>query len=433
MPSSNSVRASQHRTVLDNGLVLIVVENPVADIVSARILVKAGSGNESPKQSGLFALLASLLTKGTDQLTSLDIAEQVESIGASLGSDTAADYSLMSLKTVSADFEEMLALTAQMLRRPSFSEAELSLERRLTLQSIRSMQEQPFTVAYNALRKAMYGEHPYGLPGIGTEESVAVLTRADIQAAHATYFRPDNCVIAIAGNITFAQATALVKQNFGDWAAPSTPIPPRIYPAVPATATQQTIVQATHQAVVIVGYRAPSVKEPDYAALKLLNTYLGNGLSSRLFVELREKRGLAYDVSAFYPTRLGLSQFVTYMGTAPENIHIALEGLRDETERLCQEPLTPEELEATQNKLLGQYALGKQTNAQIAQLLGWYEALGLGIEFDDAFQSAVSAVTTEAAQAAAQAYLSDPFTMQLGSTADTAMNPAGGHSDGPAS
>lgn len=414
---TSSLSAAQpliHRIVLKNGLAVIVVENPVADIVSARILVKAGSGYESRSQAGLFGMLASLLTKGTARLSSMEIAEQVESIGASLGSDTSADYSLLSLKTVSADFKKMLALSAEILRHPSFPDEELDLEKRLALQSIRSMQEQPFTVAYNALRAAMYGKHPYGLPGIGTEESVAGLTRHDLKTTHAACFRPDNCVMVVAGRITHEQAFALAEENFGDWVAPAKPIPPLIYPALPEERTHQSITQATNQAIVIVGYQAPSVKEPVYAALKLISTYLGSGLSSRLFVELREKRGLAYDVSAFYPTRLGASQFVTYMGTAPDNTSVALDGLRYETERLCQEVLTAEELNAAKNKMLGQYALGKQTNAQIGQLLGWYEALGLGTGFDEAFQDDIRAVTADTVQKIAQTCLTDPFTVLLG-------------------
>ena len=109
------------------------------------------------------------------------------------------------------------------------------------------------------------------------------------------------------------------------------------------------------------------------------------GLSSRLFVELREKQGLAYDVSAFYPTRLGRSQFVAYIGTAPQNIPIALAGLQKELLRMTTTPLSEQELQVCKNKILGQYALGKQTNGQIAQAYGWYEVLGLGVAFDGGF------------------------------------------------
>ncbi len=403
-----------HRTVLPNGLVVLVFENPVADIVAARLFIRAGSSYEQRQQAGLFALMSALLTKGSDRLTSMEIAEQVESVGASLNSDTSSDYSLVSIKTVSENFQEILALAAHLVRSPAFPVDQLELERSLALQSIRSMQEQPFTVAYNALREALYGEHPYALPGIGTPESLATLTQADLHAAHQRYFRPDGMVMAIAGRITVETAVTLVDAYFGDWANPPALYPPLIYPPIPTERQAIAIPQDTQQAIVMVGYPAPAVRQPHYAALKLLSTYLGSGLSSRLFVELREKQGLAYDVSAFFPTRLSLSQFVVYMGTAPQNTAAALAGLRGETEQLAGDALTSEALEGAKNKLLGQYALGKQTNAQLAQLYGWYEVLGLGVDFDQIFPEAVAAVTLEAAIAAAQATYQDPVVVLLG-------------------
>jgi zinc protease len=168
---------------------------------------------------------------------------------------------------------------------------------------------------------------------------------------------------------------------------------------------------------VMLGYLVSPVQNPDYAILKLINTYLGNGLSSRLFVELREKRGLAYEVSAFYPTRLDTSQFVVYMGTAPENTAIAMSGLRTEVERLCTTQLTPDELQASQNKLLGQYALGKQTNGQLSQVFGWYETIQLGIEFDTRFQEEVKAVTPEMIQQVASKYFLEPYISLVGPAA----------------
>ncbi|MGB3200217.1 MAG: pitrilysin family protein, partial [Nodosilinea sp.] len=371
-----------HRTVLANGLTVLVLENPVADIVSARLFIRAGSTLEAPHQAGLVSFLMGLLTKGTDTLSSMAIAETVESVGASLGTDAAADYSVISLKTVSADFAEIFSLAATVLRQPSFPLDEIDLERKLTLQQIRSMQEQPFTVAFNQLRRDMYGEHPYALPSIGTEASVAAITQPDLVNFHRQHMRPDNVVVTIVGRIAPEAALAQVEQTLGDWVAPAVPLPTLTLPTVATSPTCSVVAQDTNQAIVMVGYPAASVKHPAYPALKLINTYLGNGLSSRLFVELREKRGLAYDVSAFYPTRLGLSQFVAYIGTAPENAATALEGLRFEVERLKTTVLTDEELQSTKNKQLGQYALGKQTNAQIAQLLGWYEILGLGVEYD---------------------------------------------------
>lgn len=443
-------QSPQTRTVLKNGIVVLVWENPVADIVSARIFIRAGSQWESSQNAGLSHLVAAVLTKGTEQRSSLEIAEQVESVGASLSADAATDYFLLSLKTVSSDFAAILALAGELLRSPTFPQPEIDLERRLTLQAIRSQQEQPFSIAFDQLRQLMYGDHPYALSGLGTEASVSQLERTDLQRYHQTHFRPDNIVISLSGRLQPDAAIALVEEVFGDWQAPPTPLPVLHLPTITSTPARAAIAQETQQSIVMLGYLAPAVvfaragasagaiqhnktsdqsvpSDPltlaaapsiqDYAALKLLNSYLGNGLSSRLFVELREKRGLAYEVSAFYPTRLHPAQFVVYMGTAPENTAIALDGLKAEVDRLRTHPFDPETLQAAKDKILGQHALGKQTNAQIAQTFGWYETVGLGIGFDTEFQAQVAAVTVEATQRVAEQYLVEPYLSLVGPAA----------------
>lgn len=414
-----------HRTILPNGIVVLATENPTADIVAARLFIRSGSRWEQPHQAGLTHLLSAVLTKGTTRLSSLAIAEQVESVGASLSTDSTTDYFLVSLKSIASDFEEVLQLAAELLRSPSFPEQELELERRLTLQAIRSQQEQPFTVAFDQLRQQMYGNHPYARSGLGTETTVATLTQNDLFDFHRTHFRPDNLIISLAGRIQPEAAIALVEAVFGDWLPPAPPLPLLQLPEIISQPSCQAIQQDTQQAIMMLGYLVPSVvsssspapplpTHPDYAPLKLMNTYLGNGLSSRLFVELREKRGLAYEVSAFYTTRLDQAQFVAYMGTAPENTAIALEGLRSELDRLRLTPLAAEELQAAKNKILGQYALGKQTNAQIAQTYGWYEALGLGVNFDSDFQAQIAATTADQIQTVAAAYFSQPYISLVG-------------------
>ena len=412
----NIMVETAERIILGNGITVIAIANPTADIVAGRLFFRqAGQRVENPEQAGVASLVATLLTKGTDSLDAAAIADKIESVGAGLGTDAASDYLQASFKTVSGDFESILQLVAELLRAPSFPEREIELERSLAIQSIRAENEQPFNVALRQLRAAMYPEHPYGIPLRGREETVANLTAADLRAYHRAYFRPDRLTICLAGNIATDRAIAAVEAAFGDWtAAPNAiaTIPKPVLAPAPHRTTQS---QPTQQAIVMLGYLASAVTQADYPALKLLNTYLGNGLSSRLFVELREKRGLAYDVSAFYPTRLERSQFVTYMGTAPENVAIAIEGLQREVDRLCQAPLPEAEWQTAQNKLLGQYALGKQSNAQIAQLYGWYETLELGLDFDRQFQARVAATTAvEAHEAACRHFAIAPYISLVG-------------------
>ncbi|MBF2065786.1 MAG: insulinase family protein [Calothrix sp. C42_A2020_038] len=403
-----------HRTVLSNGIVVIVTENLVADIVAARLFIRAGSCCEPREKAGLAHLLSTVMTKGCDGLSSMQIAEAVESVGASLSADSTSDYFLVSLKTVTADFPEILALAGRMLRFPTFPELEVELERRLALQDIRSQKEQPFNIAFEQLRQAMYQNHPYAMSGLGNETTMGNLTRDDLVQFHQTYFRPDNLVISIAGRIAFESAVTLVEEIFSDWQV-SKPQPlPINLPDVNFAPQHVFTPQNTQQSILMLGYMAPSVHSSDYASLKLLSTYLGNGLSSRLFVELREKRGLAYEVSALYPTRLFPAAFVVYMGTAPENTKTALVELQNEVDLLRTHKLEPAILQAAKNKILGQYALGKQTNAQLAQVYGWYETLGLGIHFDQDFQDLITAVTTSSAMAAACNYLREPYISLVG-------------------
>lgn len=410
--SSNSTLAipNLYRSVLANGITLIIVENQAADIISGRFFVKgAGTIIEKPEQAGLANLVSAVITKGTKNLSALEIAEKIESIGAGLGTDASTDYFSLSLKTVSADFPPMLHLLAEIMRSPIFPESEVELERKLTLQSIRSQKEQPFNVAFNQLRQQMYPQHPYGISVLGTEASVSSLTRSQLQQYHQTYFRPDNLIISLSGRIDQAQGQDLIERIFGDWKKPDQLLPISQLQSPIFNPSQQVIAQDTQQSIVMLGYLGSKVNLEDYPVLKLISTYLGNGLSSRLFVELREKRGLAYDVSAFFPTRLDTAPFVTYMGTAPSNTEIAIEGLSSEVARLNKEILSESEIQGAKNKLLGQYALGKQTNSEIAQTYGWYESLGLGIEFDRTFQASIPPITPEQVQEVANKYLSKPY------------------------
>ena len=410
--SSNSTLAipNLYRSVLANGITLIIVENQAADIISGRFFLKgAGTIIETPEQAGLANLVSAVITKGTENLSALEIAEKIESIGAGLGTDATTDYFSLSLKTVSADFPPMLKLLGEIMRSPTFPESEVELERKLTLQSIRSQKEQPFNVAFNQLRQQMYPQHPYGVSVLGTEASVSSLTRNQLQQYHQTYFRPDNLVISLSGRITQTQGQDLIAGVFGDWEKPDQPLPISQLQSPMLNPSQQEIIQDTQQSIVMLGYLGTKVNLDDYPVLKLINTYLGSGLSSRLFVELREKRGLAYDVSAFFPTRLDTAPFITYMGTAPSNTEIAIEGLSTEVARLTKEILSESEIQGAKNKLLGQYALGKQTNSEIAQTYGWYETLGLGVEFDRTFQASIGPITPEQVQEVANKYLSQPY------------------------
>ncbi len=398
-----------HRVKLANGITVITIVNPSADIVSGRFFIPAGSRWEEDERAGLAHLLTAVITKGTEQLSASEIADRVESIGAGLGADAATDYVQLSLKTVTADLPDLFKLAGEILRQPSFPDCQIELERKLTLQAIRSQTEQPFNNAYRQLRQSLYANHPYARSPLGTSDTVERITRQDLVDYHSVHVRPDRLIITLAGRIEPERAIELVTQVFGDWEIP-TAEPPLLSPIdIHTTAQYLQEHQATQQAIVMLGYLAPAIHDADCIPLKLIANYLGSGMSSRLFVELREKRGLAYDVSAFYPTRLDTSHFAVYLGTNPTNTHIAVRGLRAEVDRLHIDRLSAAEVQTAKDKLLGQYALGKQTNGQLAQTYGWYELMGLDLDFDRQFSEIIQTITPRQIQAAAERYLIEPY------------------------
>ena len=419
--STPKLGLNSHRSILENGLVVLVTENPTADIVAARLFIDAGSRHEQLNQAGLSHLVASLLTKGTPTHTSQDIAAQVESIGANLGVSSTPDYFLVNVKTVSPDFEELLTLAAELIESPTFPEAELVLERKLTLQAIRARQEQPMAIALQQLRQAIHPHHPYGQPGLGTLETIPQIQREDLIQFHQQHFQPNTAVLSIAGNITVEAALELAQTLFKNWQPTATD--PVTAPSLTLSANPVQVMktQPTQQSIVMLGYLAPTVHDVNYPALKLLYTYLCSGLSSRLFTELREKQGLAYEVSGFYPSRLNPSHFGVYLGTASENTALALSLLKAELQRLSEQMLSEAEVNATKSKLLGQYALGKQTNHQIANLYGLYEYLQLGADYDHHFIESIQAITPAQLQQVAQQYLTKPFVSIVGP--ETALSP----------
>ncbi|MCM1985292.1 M16 family metallopeptidase [Lyngbya confervoides] len=416
LTASSTVPLRPYRYSFPNGLVLLVTPNPAVDVVAARFLMDAGIRREDVNGWGLSHLVASVITKGSAAYSSVDVAQIVESMGASLGTDTAPDYAVLSLKAVSEDFEPLLALAAEVMRSPTFPAQELEIERQITLQAIAARQEQPLALALRPLQEAIYGTHPYAQSSYGTLETVQNLQVDDLRSFHQRYFRPDKTVVSVAGNIDPEQAFRWVERYWGDWPPPQRAVPD---PPVPLPAARQAPVeiltpQPTQQSIIAFGYLGVSVHHPDYWGLKLLLTHLCNGLSSRLFLELRERQGLAYEVSGFFPTRQDPASWVIYLGTRPSQTQVAYEQLRQEITQLVQNDLSREDLTMAQQKLIGQYTLNKQTNAQLAQLFGWYEHLGLGEEYDGAYASCIQAVDLATIQRIAATYLTIPVCSIVG-------------------
>jgi zinc protease len=407
-PSVPLMSDSLHCLQLDNGLRFLLIPNPSNDIVAGRIFVRAGSVFDPPPLAGISYLMTAVLTKGTAQRSAMEIATQVESIGAGLSAEAHNDHVEISWKSVASDFPMMLKLVAEILRTPNFPAAQVELEKKVVLQGIRSQAERPLSLAFQRLRSAMYGEHPYGRFLMGTPETVERIDSEALSSQHAAYYRPERTVVSIAGRINPEIAEKLVKESFGDWQPPLVPTMEMPRSPISGLPQRQFLAKSGQQSIVMLGQPAVAVTDPDYFVLRTINSYLSSGLSSRLFVELREKRGLAYEVSSIFSTKAEQAIFAVYIGTANEKVSMAIDGLRAELARLCLARWTGEELSNTQSKLLGKYALSKQTNAQLAYLYGWYESLGLGWDFDRRLVTEIEKITPQRVEEVANKYFDHP-------------------------
>ncbi len=405
--------AIPHCQQLPNGITLIVTPSNTTDIVAGRIFIKAGSYFDPVDQSGTSNLAATLLTKGTTELSAMEIASRIESVGAGVSAEANNDHIEVSFKSVTADFAEILRLVGEIIRNPAFPTEQVALEKKLVVERIRSQSERPLTLAFQQLRESIYHGHPYARPLLGLSSNVMSINRQELVDFHQNYFRPDLVTISIAGNVDLTVVEQLVDEVFIDWFLPASPAPAITPHLIEAPAQRQTLAKETKQSIVMLGHLSVAATDPDYFALRAIDSYLGSGLSSRLFVELREKRGLAYEVASVFSTKVDRSIFAVYMGTANEKVSMAINGLQGEMARLCVAKLSEEELADTKTKLLGKYALSKQTNGQLAYIYGWYESLGLGWDFDQTLSKSINALTTDKIEEVAVKYFDRPYHLSV--------------------
>lgn len=400
------------RERLASGLTVLVRENPSAPVVAVSLLVRAGGRWEDEENSGITNLLQQVMVKGTTSRSALEIAEAAEAMGGGIGASTDMDFAEIRGTALARHWRRLLQLIADVTLRPSFADEEIANERRVLLSRIRSRRDQPFPLAFDTLLGRLYGAHPYARPVMGRAEVLERLDRAALTAHHRRYYRPERMVLSVSGQVpareVAADAVTLFAQALPGIGDVEGGVPP-------PTASHDRLIMSrpAAQAQVVVGFLAPALAHPDYAAVKVLSTALGGGMASRLFTELRDKQGLAYSTGALYPSRVGQSFFVTYIGTAPASASRTEEGMTQEIERIRRERLSAEELARAKAYLLGQFALDRRTNARLAWYQAFFESTGLGYGFADAYTRAVEAVSAEDVQRVANAYLASPTIVRL--------------------
>lgn len=393
-------------------MTVLVREDPGVGVVAASLQVRAGSLFESEATAGLTNFMQRVLVRGTAKRSALAMIEAAEELGGSL--DASADVESTEIRgtAIARHWEPLLALVAEAVLEPTFPAAEIERERRLVLGQLQTRADNPFPRAFDTALRDMYGSHPYAWPPLGRPESVAQMSRDALVAHYRTVYRPDRMVLAVSGNVPRAPVLAAAGRLFrrlpaapGVPTVPTTELRPRAEPRI--------VEREARQAQVLIGFVAPPVVHPDYAPVRVLAMVLGGGMSSRLFTELRDRRGLAYSVGVLATARTGPALFAPYLGTAPGNADAALAGMLAEVERLRAEVISEQELARARAYLLGTLAMDRRTSARLAWHLAFYELIGAGWDWPQRFAHAVESVTIADIARVAQRYLVHPTVVVL--------------------
>ena len=340
------------------------------------------------------------------------LLEAIAALGGKLSAAGEVDYSEIRATALSRFWRELLGFTAELALEPTLAASEVDGERDWLLGRIQKRRDNAPSRAFDEFFATLYGAHPYGLQVLGTPESLGRVDHAAIVAWYRRFYRPERMTLAVSGQLAAAEVFAEARRLFGrlERGGPVTE-PSRPAPLNPGT--RRAFEQPAQQAQILVGGTAPSLDHPDHAAVKVLSTILGGGMAGRLFVELRDKRGLAYTAAAYYDPVREPGALILYLGTAPQNAMKAEEALLQEVERVRTDPVGADELSRAKGYLLGRYAMDRRTNERLAWYLAFYEVEGVGQDYAEGYRRAVAAVTSGDVLRVARQYLGTLTTVVL--------------------
>lgn len=406
------------RVVLDSGLTLLVVERHNLPIVKVTVGVNAGSMSEPEDKAGLAGLTAGLLTEGTRKRTNRQISEEIEFVGGALGASADDDYATVSLSVLKKDISLGFDLLSDIILDPVFPADELNKKRERIKGSLKAQEEQPGFVASREFRKAVFGSHPYGRLNTGTPETLDMITREDIVSFHSAYYVPNNAIMSVVGDITVDEVKGLLKDYFAGWRSRELPGPLNGEPHASGVRNVITVDKELTQANIILGHAGVSRGNPDYYAVSVMNYILGGGgFESRLMQNIREEKGLAYDIHSFFdPSRYG-GIFQVGLQTKNESANTAITEILKEIRRIRDEQVSDTELSDAKSFLTGSFPLRFETGSRIAGFLVAVEYYGLGLDYIDKYPSYINGVTKEDVQRVARKYL-DPENYVLVVVAD---------------
>ncbi len=358
--------------MLPGGLRVVTEFVPSVCSASVGLWVNVGSRDEGPTVAGAAHFLEHLLFKATPTRTSVDIAQAVDAVGGELNAFTAKEHTCYYAHVLDDDLEMAVELVADVVLNGACAPADVELERDVVLEEIAMRDDDPEDTLGDVFVSAMFGDHPVGRPVIGSVDSVSTMTRNQLHSFHTRRYTPERMVLAVAGNIDHNQVVALAREHFGARLVKGrTPHPPRKGAGrLPGRPELTLISRDCEQSHLTLGVRVPGRHWPDRWALSVLNTALGGGLSSRLFQQIRETRGLAYSVYSAIDTFADSGAFSVYAACLPERFDEVVRLTGEVLESVARDGITEAECRIAKGSMRGGLLLGLEDSASRMNRLG---------------------------------------------------------------
>jgi zinc protease len=399
-----------YRRILPNGIVVLARPNFNSAAVTLRGYFPLGALAETDDKLGLADFVASALMRGTDKHSFDDIYNQLESVGATFGYDSGTHTTGFGGRSLAEDLPLLLRLFSETLRAPGFPAEEVERLRAQLLTGLAMRSQDTSDMADLTFDQLMFPGHPYSQPGDGWPETIQAITRDDLAAFHASFCGPRGLVIAVVGGIDPHKAADLVERTLGGWKAPGQqslpPLPP--YQTIQKPVRRRVKIAGKSQADVVVGAAGVQRLSPDYMAVSLGNSVLGQfGLMGRIGSVVRERAGLAYYAYSSLSVGIGPGTWTVSAGVNPANVDKAIALIEKELARFARRGVTAEELADSQANFIGRLPLTLESNGGVASTLLSIERYGLSLDYYREYESLVRQVTREDVLAAARKYI-DP-------------------------
>jgi predicted Zn-dependent peptidase len=400
------------RSVLPGGLRIITESLPTVRSAAVGIWASVGSRDEDLDRAGATHYLEHLLFKGTSKRTALEISAAMDAVGGELNAFTGKEYTCYYARILDADLPLAIDVLADMVTGSLIEQKDVDAERGVILEEIAMNEDEPSDTVHEAFAAQLFGDTPLGRPILGTVASINEMTREQISSHYAARYTPPDLVVAVAGNVDHDAVTRQVADAFGGaLTGPVKPTPPRLAATdhcLAAGTGVRLVPRTIEQANLVLGCAAMSRTDDDRFALGVLNAALGGGMSSRLFQEVREKRGLAYSVYSFASQHSDTGMWATYIGCLPAKADEVLAICQEEIAKVISGGLTGAELDRGKGQLRGSLVLGLEDPSSRMSRLGKSELVYPRLEPVDEILASIEAVTHDDVRRVAAEILGRP-------------------------